>query len=253
MVITFLGTGTSQGVPLINCDCPICTSQDPRNKRLRTSVSIQTEDTTLLIDTTPDLRQQLLRNPIKKLTAVLYTHAHADHIYGLDELRRFNYLQNERIPVYGDQVTINRLLLVFDYAFGNGKLNPGIPNLSAHQISNPFSINELRITPVELLHGKLPILGFRIGDFAYCTDVSQIPVQSYKKLKNLRVLVLDALRERMHPSHFSLSEAIEQAKIITAEKTYFVHMSHNINHEQHEKSLPPNISFAYDGLEIKLA
>jgi phosphoribosyl 1,2-cyclic phosphate phosphodiesterase len=240
MVITFLGTGTSQGVPLINCDCSVCTSQDPRNKRLRTSVSIQTRNTTILIDTTPDLRQQLLRNPIS-------------HIYGLDELRRFNYLQNERIPVYGDQITINRLLMIFDYAFGNGRLNPGIPNLSAHQISNTFSINELAITPIALLHGELPILGFRIGNFAYCTDVSQIPVQSYKKLENLKLLVLDALRERMHPSHFSLSEAIGQAKKIAAEKTYFVHMSHNINHEQHEQSLPSNISFAYDGLEIKLA
>jgi phosphoribosyl 1,2-cyclic phosphate phosphodiesterase len=253
MLITFLGTGTSQGVPLINCDCPVCTSQDPRNKRLRSSVSVQTQNTTLLIDTTPDLRQQLLRYPISRLTAVLYTHAHADHIYGLDELRRFNYLQNERIPVYADQVTLKRLLLVFDYAFGNGKLNPGIPNLSAHSILNPFSINELPIIPIELLHGKLPMLGFRIGDFAYCTDVSQIPRDSYKKLKNLRLLVLDALRERTHPSHFSLSEAIEEAKKIAAEKTYFVHMSHNIDHEEHEKSLPSNINFAYDGLEIKLA
>ena len=252
MLITFLGTGTSQGVPLINCDCPVCTSQDPRNKRLRTSVSIQTPDATLLIDTTPDLRQQLLRNPIRNLTAVLYTHAHADHIYGLDELRRFNYLQNERIPVYANHGTLQRLLLVFDYAFGNGKLRPGIPNLSAHQISNPFYINEVAITPIELLHGKLPILGFRIGDFAYCTDVSQIPESSYKKLNNLKLLVIDALRERIHPTHFCLSEAIQEAKKIAPEKTYFIHMSHNINHEEHERSLPPNIYFAYDGLEINL-
>jgi phosphoribosyl 1,2-cyclic phosphate phosphodiesterase len=253
MIITFLGTGTSQGIPLINCACSVCTSEDPRNKRLRTSISVQTGDTTILIDTTPDLRQQLLMNPISKLTAVLYTHCHADHIYGLDDVRRFNILQKERIPAYADEDTMRRLLLVFDYAFGNGKLNYGVPNLSANYISDSFTIHDLSVIPIELFHGDLPILGFRIGDFAYCTDVSRIPQESYKKLENLKVLILDALRIREHPTHFSLAEAVEEAKKISAQETYFVHMSHNINHEEHQKSLPESIYFAYDGLKLKLA
>jgi phosphoribosyl 1,2-cyclic phosphate phosphodiesterase len=252
MIITFLGTGTSQGVPIINCACSVCTSEDPRNKRLRTSICVETRNSTILIDTTPDLRQQLLMNPISKLTAVLYTHGHADHIYGLDDVRRFNILQKERIPAYADQDTMSRLLLVFDYAFGNGKLNYGVPNLSANYISDSFTIQGVSIIPIKLFHGSLPILGFRIGDFAYCTDVSRIPPESYKKLENLKVLILDALRIREHPTHFSLAQAVEEARKIAAKETYFVHMSHDINHEEHQKSLPANINFAYDGLKIQL-
>jgi phosphoribosyl 1,2-cyclic phosphate phosphodiesterase len=251
MKITFLGTGTSQGVPILNCTCAVCSSDDPRNNRLRTSISLQTKETTLLVDTTPDLRQQLLRNPIARLDAVFYTHAHADHIYGIDELRRFNQLQKERIPVFADPFTLSRLTHLFDYAFGNGQLLPGIPNLEAREIRGPLQIGDIQITPIRLLHGMQEILGFRFGDFAYCTDVSKIPEASYNLLKNLKVLVLDALRETPHPTHFNVDEALIEAKKISAEKTYFIHMSHKIDHETRSRTLPAGIEFAFDGLVVE--
>lgn len=252
MKVTFLGTGTSLGIPIINCSCNVCTSNDQRNKRLRTSISIQTENTSLIIDTTPDLRQQLLRSPIPKLDAVIFTHAHADHIYGIDDLRRFNQIQKQRIPVYGDQSTISRLTGMFDYAFGNGKLNLGLPNLEANVINDPFYINELEIIPVKLLHGDQKILGFRIGDLGYCTDVSKIPNESYELLNGLDVLILGALRETEHPTHFSVNQAIEEAGKIRARKTYFVHMSHKIEHASRRQSFPPDMDFAYDGLSLNI-
>jgi phosphoribosyl 1,2-cyclic phosphate phosphodiesterase len=250
--ITFLGTGTSQGIPIINCDCAVCTSDDSRNERLRTSVIVQGEGKTILIDTTPDLRQQLLQNPVERLDAVLYTHAHADHIYGIDELRRFNQLQRERIPVYADQTTLSRLRLVFDYAFGEGDLRPGIPNLGGRVIQGPFEIGGLRVQPLELLHGSRQILGFRIGDFAYCTDVSKIPDHTYADLSGLKILVLDALREAPHPTHFSVDEAVREAQKISAQKTYFIHMSHKIDHGPRSQTLPSSIEFAYDGLTVEV-
>ena len=248
--ITFLGTGTSQGIPVINCDCDVCTSDNPRNKRLRTSVVIQSDHTTILIDTSTDLRQQLLRYPIDSLDAVLYTHAHADHVCGIDDLRPFN--SDSRIPVYANQNTLNRLTNSFDYAFGNGRMVPGVPNLKAIAISKKFKINALEVFPLELWHGNSTVFGYRINNFAYCTDVSKIPDHTYDRLKNLDVLVLDALREKPHPTHLSLQEAIEIAKRIEAKQTFLIHMSHNIDHVNHGKILPENIHFAYDGLSIEL-
>ena len=250
--ITFLGTGTSQGVPIINCECPVCTSEDPRNKRLRTSISVQTDNSNLIIDTTPDLRQQLLKYPLPKLDAVLYTHTHADHIYGIDDLRRFNQLQKERLPVYAAPETLSRLTKIFDYAFGNGALNLGLPNLEGFEIEDSFYVKDVLIHPVKLYHGKLEIIGFRIGNMAYCTDVSRIPEESYPLLKDLELLILGALRERSHPTHFSVEEAVKEALKIKAKQTYFVHMSHKIDHQVHQKTLPPGINFAYDGLAIKI-
>ena len=252
MKITFLGTGTSQGVPILNCSCSVCTSTDQRNKRLRTSISVQTDHTSLIVDTTPDLRQQLLRNPLSRLDAVLYTHAHADHIYGIDDLRRFSQIQKERLPVYAEEPTLTRLTNIFDYAFGRGGLNPGLPNLEAIKINGPFSINEVEIKPIKLEHGDQKILGFRVGNMAYCTDVSKIPAESYNLLLDFDILILDALRETAHPTHFSVGEAVKEANKIQAKKTYFVHMSHKIDHESQGRLLPPTIDFAYDGLVVDI-
>jgi phosphoribosyl 1,2-cyclic phosphate phosphodiesterase len=252
MKVTFLGTGTSQGVPIINCDCSVCQSEDSRNKRLRTSISVETEHTALLIDTTPDLRQQLLANPLQRLDAILYTHAHADHIYGIDDIRRFNQLQKQRIPVFAAPQTLERLQMVFDYAFSNGELKPGLPNLEATAIGGPFEINDLKIIPLQLFHGNLEILGFRIGDMAYCTDVSYIPEYTYPLLEHLDVLVIDALRDRPHPTHFSVDQAVQEAEKIKAKNTYFIHMSHKIDHSASSRTFPANIRFAYDGLTLHL-
>jgi phosphoribosyl 1,2-cyclic phosphate phosphodiesterase len=249
--ITFLGTGTSQGVPIINCHCPVCMSEDPRNKRLRTSISILTDHSALIIDTTPDLRQQLLKNPLSYLDGVLYTHAHADHIYGIDDLRRFNQLYNKRLPVYAAPKTLSRLTKIFDYAFGTGELNPGLPNLEGIEITGPFSINDALIQPIKLLHGRQEILGYRIGNVAYCTDVSCIPEESYSLLDNLEVLILGALRENSHPNHFSVDEAVAEALKIKAKQTYFIHMSHKIDHQSRQDALPPGMKFAYDGLILE--
>jgi phosphoribosyl 1,2-cyclic phosphate phosphodiesterase len=250
--ITFLGTGTSQGIPVINCDCNVCVSDNPHNKRLRTSVIIQSDNTSILIDTSTDLRQQLLRNPISSLDAVIYTHAHADHVCGIDDLRPFNFSSDTRIPVYANQNTLDRLTNSFDYAFGNGRMVPGVPNLKAIAITGQFKVNELDVFPLELWHGNSIVFGYRINNFAYCTDVNKIPEHTYEQMNNLDVLVLDALREKPHPTHLSVQEAIEIAQKIDAKKTFLIHMSHNIDHEIHGKILPENINFAYDGLSIEL-
>jgi len=252
MRITFLGTGTSQGVPVINCDCPVCTSTNPKNKRLRCSVMIETRNTNILIDTSTDMRQQFLTYPFDRIDAILFTHAHADHIFGLDELRRFNYIQNQMIPVYGNTDTINHIKRVFGYAFTYGKLVPGIPNISANIVENEFKVCDADIIPIPLLHGHDMILGYRVGNFAYCTDVSHIPKKSYSLLQNLDVLIVGALRERKHTKHFNLDEAISETEKIKAKKTYLTHISHMLDHDKHSQKLPESCSFAYDGLSIEI-
>jgi phosphoribosyl 1,2-cyclic phosphate phosphodiesterase len=204
-----------------------------------------------MIDTTPDLRQQLLRNPLPRLDAVLYTHAHADHIYGIDDLRRFNQLQKDRIPVYAAESTLSRLKAIFHYAFGNGELNLGLPNLSGIEIEGSFYLKDELITPIKLFHGKQEILGFRIGNTAFCTDVSRIPEESYPLMEGLDVLILGALRDTPHPTHFSVDEAIHEARIIGSQETYFVHMSHKIDHQSRQATLPERMNFAYDGLVVE--
>ncbi|RLD16771.1 MBL fold metallo-hydrolase [candidate division KSB1 bacterium] len=254
MRITFLGTGTSGGVPIINCDCAVCRSANPKNKRLRSSVMIEINDKFLLIDTTPDMRQQFLRKRFPRIDAILYTHAHADHVFGLDEVRRFNYLTKKRIPAYGNAQTMERLTTVFNYAFQPPEIEivKGIPNLSPHVIEGPTVIEGIEVIPIPLVHNELTIFGYRIGNFAYCTDVNHIPAASYNLLNNLDVLVLDALREKRHPSHFSLGEAITEARKIGARQTYFTHISHILDHDRHGQMLPKNMAFAYDELELEI-
>ena len=252
MRVTFLGTGTSGGVPVINCGCAVCLSKNPKNKRLRCSVMVETEQQKILIDAAPDLRQQLLTYPFARIDAVLFTHTHADHIFGLDELRRFNYLQQAPIPVYGNEATIRKLQTIFDYAFVKESWTPGRPSLVAHVVKNSVEIGGLPVIPVPLDHGRQRILGFRMGGFAYCTDVSHIPPESYRLLVNLDVLVLDALREKSHPTHFTLDEAISEAQKIQARRTYFTHISHVLDHEIHGRKLPENCAFAHDGLVLDL-
>lgn len=252
MQITFLGTGTSGGVPMINCDCAVCQSDNPKNKRLRCSVMVEENNQRILIDTTPDLRQQLLSHPFATIDAVLITHTHADHIFGMDELRRFNYIQKAPIPVYGNEQAIKKLQSIFDYAFVKESWKPGVPSLLANVLNGVADIGGIRVVPIPLDHGPQRILGFRIGGFAYCTDVSHIPEESYKLLGNLDVLVLDALREKEHPTHFTLQQAIAEAQKIKAKQTYFTHISHVLDHDVHGRQLPGNCAFAYDGLVLDL-
>jgi phosphoribosyl 1,2-cyclic phosphate phosphodiesterase len=253
--ITVLGSGTSHGVPMIACDCEVCRSSDPRDKRTRPSIAIENDGRIILIDTTPELRLQCLANDIRRVDAVLYTHHHIDHIAGLDDLRRFNWLQQSILPCYGQQATLDRLRTMFAYVFDEDDEYPSAkPRLTLHEIklNRPLQLFGQSLTPVPLLHGKLPVLGFRVGNFAYCTDVSEIPSESWPLLKNLDVLILDALRIRPHPTHFNLEQAVNHAGRIAAKQTYFTHIAHELGHTQTNEKLPAGMQLAYDGLVIDL-
>jgi phosphoribosyl 1,2-cyclic phosphate phosphodiesterase len=253
MKVTFLGTGTSQGVPVIACFCEVCISMDYRDKRLRSSVHISIDQLSLVIDTGPDFRQQMLREKINKLDAVLFTHGHKDHIAGLDDVRAYNYLQAMDMPVYGTTPTIDQLKTEFYYAFEEKKY-PGIPQLVVNEINEkPFSVADLQVTPLPVKHMHMPVLGFRIGGFSYITDANFIPDKTYQLLAGTKVLVLNALQKENHVSHFNFREAIEVAKRIGASKTYFTHISHKLGlHKVVAKELPESIALAYDGLTIDL-
>src|SRR6185295_1452748 len=249
--VVVLGSGTSHGVPMIACDCPVCTSPDARDKRTRPSILIRAAGASLLVDTSPELRLQCLANDVRRVDAVLFTHHHIDHVAGLDDLRRFNWIQKAPIPLYGQQATLDRLASMFEYVFDPDPAYPSaIPQLSRHPISGPFQIGDCAITPIPLLHGRLPILGFRIGDFAYCTDVSEIPADSWPLLAGLDVLVLDALRNRPHPTHFNLEQAVDHAGRIGARQTYFTHIAHELMHEPTNRELPSGMALAHDGQVI---
>ena len=252
MEIVFLGTGTSHGVPMIGCDCVVCRSDDPKDNRLRPSIYIIGDDgTRVLIDTTPDLRQQCLRESIIRVDAVVYTHAHADHILGFDELRRFNILSKQSLPVYGDSATLQSLRRTFSYAFDAGApVGGGVPDASLMVIDGPFEVGKLRFQPLTVMHGTRPVLGFRIGRFAYLTDCNAMPDETMAQLGGLEVLVLDALRQRPHPTHFSLKEAVAVATQIGARSTYFTHMCHDLGHAATCAALPDGLSLAYDRQRI---
>lgn len=254
MKLHFLGTGTSQGVPILGCACAVCRSTDPRDKRLRTSAALFIRDKVWVIDTGPDFRTQALRARLPTVDAVLFTHAHKDHTAGLDDVRPFNYLQNKRIPLYGDLRTIEQVKIEFAYAF-DGPPYPGIPQLTPWVIEPyvPFSLHGIDVQPFSVLHYKLPVIGYRIGGLVYITDASFIPEESWQYLYDAEVLVLNALRKEPHISHFHLDTAIEVVEKVRPKRAYFTHISHLMGkHAEVEATLPPHIRLAYDGLEVEI-
>jgi phosphoribosyl 1,2-cyclic phosphate phosphodiesterase len=251
--ITFLGTGTSGGVPMIACDCQVCSSENEKDKRLRSSILVQSTKTTLVVDTTPDFRTQMLREKIKKLDAVIFTHPHKDHIAGLDDIRAYNFFQQKPMEVYANALTEEALKREYYYIFSEKKY-PGIPSINLHTISDkPFIVGDIPVTPVFVHHLKMPVLGFRFGNFTYITDANRIDQEEKEKIKGSEVLVVNALRKKEHISHFNLQEAInlvEELKIPTA---YFTHISHQLGlHDEISKELPSNIHLAYDELHINI-
>ena len=253
MKITFLGTGTSQGIPVIGCGCNVCQSKDSKDKRLRVSVLVETVDKTIVIDSGPDFRYQMLRAGVKDLDAVLFTHEHKDHVAGLDDIRPFNYLLQKKIDVYATPRVQEALKREFSYIFSEIKYH-GVPQINLHTVTDkPFCIGEINVVPIEVLHYKLPVTGYRFKDFTYITDAKTVTKESIKKIIGTKVLVINALQIDSHISHFTLSEAIDFAHLIGAETTYFTHMSHNLGlHEDIEKLLPENIKLAFDGLSFEL-
>jgi len=252
MKVLFLGTGTSHGVPMIGCACAVCGSTDPRDTRLRPSIYLECNDgMRVLVDTTPDLRQQALRYALNRVDAVLYTHSHADHILGLDEVRRYNHMTRAPLPLYGDAATLADIRRIFSYVFEppTGK-GGGVPDLRLNTIVGPFCMGRTEIQPLTVLHGGRPVLGFRIGGFAYLTDCNEIPDATMAQLHGLDVLVLDALRRKRHPTHFSLDEAVAVAQRLGARQTWFTHCCHDLGHEATCRSLPDGMALAYDGLQI---
>ncbi len=247
--ITFLGTGTSNGIPVIGCECAVCRSDDPRDKRTRTSAVIRTGGVTFLIDTATELRAQALANGLNHVDAVLMTHAHADHTGGFDDLRRFNEIQQQHLPVYADPTTAEVLRNRFAYTFVDAfSFYGGKPDLHLHEVTGPFEALGQSIVPIPVLHGRLPISGYRIGNIAYVTDAKTIPEESLDLLHGLDVLVLNGLRERTHPTHLSFSEAIEIIQKVAPRQAFLVHLSHETSHQQAQSLLPAGIDIAWDGL-----
>lgn len=265
MKVTVLGSGTSQGIPIIGCKCPACSSLNPKDKRLRVSVFIETDITLnnlrvlnkpvrILIDTSPDFRQQMLLNNITDIDAILYTHYHIDHIMGLDDIRQINQLQKKYVEIYANLETAQKIKQTFSYIFDENTFKGGgIPLVNLHEIDlKPFDVMGQKVIPIEYMHGPTMVYGFRIGDIAYMTDCNFIPEQEYEKLKGLKVLILDALRYRPHQTHYSIDEAVAAAQKINAKQTYFTHMTHDIVHDETNAKLPSRIELAYDGLTFEL-
>ena len=253
MKITFLGTGTSQGVPVIACDCAVCRSTDFHDKRLRTSVWIQVQGKSFVIDSGPDFRQQMLRANVRELDAIIFTHQHKDHTAGLDDARAFNHRQGKDIPLYGRQEVLDQIQVEFAYAFSEMRY-PGVPHFELHPIQNkPFDVQGVQFTPIEVLHYKLAVYGYRIGDFTYITDTNYISEIEQEKIAGTKVLVLDTLQKEPHLSHFTLSQALELIKKLNVPAAYLIHISHRLGlHAEVEKELPKNVHLAYDGLVLEL-
>jgi phosphoribosyl 1,2-cyclic phosphate phosphodiesterase len=250
--ITFLGTGTSHGVPMIGCDCATCRSTDPRDKRLRPSIYVEAGNTKVLVDAGPDLRMQALTHGIRQVDAILFTHGHADHVMGIDDVRRFNALMKGPMPCYGDARTVADIQKTFHYIFDpQAPKGGGIPSLQLSQVEGPLRIGDLDVRPIPLMHGDRPVLGFRFDRVAYLTDCNGLADEAWGRLEGLDVLVLDALRDHPHPTHFSLGEAIDVARRIGAGRTFFTHMCHHLQHEPTNARLPPGMALAHDGLVLE--
>jgi phosphoribosyl 1,2-cyclic phosphate phosphodiesterase len=254
MIVTFLGSGTSTGVPVVGCRCAICTSAEPRNKRLRQSVKIEANGKYFLIDTTPDLRAQLLRDPIPRLDFILFTHSHSDHIMGLDDIRPFNFRQRETIHAFASDHTAHAVRRAFSYIWADTQPGGGKPQLELHEVSAPFTHDGIDIIPIPVRHGEWTIFGYRIGPFAYITDTNGIPDESLALLEGVEVLALDGLRPAPpHPTHFTIDEAIAASRKVGAKQTYLIHLTHDIDHEPFNATLPDGVALAYDGLRLEFA
>ena len=252
MRITFLGTGTSQGVPVIGCKCEVCKSENKKDKRLRSSVLIEEDNKNIIIDTGPDLRQQSLKNNLCKIDFVLYTHAHRDHVSGIDELRSFNFIQKEEIHGFGNRELVNQLKKDYSYIFQNQKY-PGLPKVNLKIVDEKFNHEGVDIIPIQALHYKLKILGYRIKDFTYLTDVKTIEEKELKKINGSKILVINCLQINEHISHLNLNEALELVNKLNVEKVYFTHISHNLGlYDKIQSILPKNVNLAYDNLKIEL-
>ena len=253
MKVTFLGSGTSQGVPVIGCTCEVCTSLDFRDKRLRSSIHVEIREQSFVVDTGPDFRQQMLRERVKRIDAILFTHAHRDHTAGLDDVRAYNFMQKMDMPVYGTQPVLDQLKIEYAYAFVKDSY-PGIPRLLFHLIDDSsFTVNGIELLPLPVMHLNMPVYGFRFQNFSYITDANFIPDATVEKLKGTEILVLNALQREPHISHFNLQEALLMVDRIKPKKTYLTHISHKLGtHADVSRELPESVELAYDGLQLEL-
>lgn len=253
LTITFLGTGTSSGVPMIACGCEVCTSPDPKDKRFRSSILVESETTTLVVDTTPDFRSQMLRAGVKKLDAVLFTHPHKDHLAGLDDVRAYNFFLQRPMNVYANEMTQQVIVREFPYAFADLRY-PGVPEITLNIIDKePFMVGDIPVIPILVWHMKMPVLAFRFGKFTYITDANRIEDSEKEKIRGSDTIVINALRREKHVSHFSLPEAIELSQELGVREAWFTHISHQLGkHADAEPTLPPGIHLAYDGLVLKI-
>ena len=256
LTVTILGSGTSQGVPMIGCRCPVCRSTDPRDQRTRSSIYLATPEARILVDTTPDLRMQALREGLDRVDAVLFTHSHADHVMGFDDLRRFCEMQDAALPIYGSAETLDQLLKIFFYAFRPKAMVPGYVHVVPHVLTGPVELGGLEVTPLPVPHGAVSTLGFLFSHpgrklFAYLSDCASVPEPVRARIEGVEVLVIDGLRDKPHPTHLTVAEAIEAARVIKAQRTFITHLAHQKSHVDRQKDLPPGMDVAFDGMKIE--